>query len=241
MQTAHTYSSELLAAMTLLTRPDLWHPVPASRPPGLQAHHPLEQCMQPEAGYSQISASTGYFGTGRILGGCWQGQSRKGRRWVFCPRLCVPSPLDATQGPRLPQGRTHPPQTPTSAQRVSEANRGRHGLGAPGSNLSGRSGQEECVFICCVPTAVISASGKTQSSLQVGEASETNRRGDGEHQKESNHPGWVLIGYGTFLERLLGMGHNMRCWQDKRNDALTLTYSCLRPSVSIRRSKVVTR
>lgn len=34
----------------------------------------------------------------------------EGKEMGFCPRLCVSSSLDATQGPRLPQGRTHPPQ-----------------------------------------------------------------------------------------------------------------------------------
>lgn len=53
---------------------------------------------------------------------------------------------------------------------------------------------------------------------------------------------WLLIGYRTFLEHLPDMGHNMRCWQDARTDALTL-YVALRvptPSVSTGRSKVVT-
>lgn len=145
LQTAHTYSSELLAAVTLLTRPTFGIP---SRPPGRQASRPIipwSSAGSQKQDTARFQPVRGYFGTGRILGGCWQGQSRKGRRWVFCPRLCVPSPLDATQGPRLPQGRAHPPQTPTSAQRVSEANRGRPGLGAPISvaTVGGR------VFICC--------------------------------------------------------------------------------------------
>lgn len=80
-------------------------------------------------------------------------------------------------------------RTTTQPSQPQRQTRGRLGFGALGSNLSGHSGQEECVFICCVPTAVTSASGKTQSSLEVREASETNRRGDGEHKKESSHSG----------------------------------------------------
>lgn len=75
LQTAHTYSSELLAAMTLLTRPDLWHPVPASRPPGPSspgAVHAARSRIQPD--FSQYGAILGQ-------GGSWEdaGKVRVGR------------------------------------------------------------------------------------------------------------------------------------------------------------------
>lgn len=83
-------------------------------------------------------------------------------------------------------------RTPTSAQPSAEANWGQARFEALGSNLSSHSGQEECVFICCVQTALTSASGKTQSSLGGGEMSEINQRGDGEYEKESNPSGMLL-------------------------------------------------
>lgn len=113
----------------------------------------------------------GYFGTGRILGGCWRGQSRKGKRWVFCPRLCVPSLLDAAQGPEAATRKN----TPTTGLQpwpgwLQKKTGGRHRSGALGSKSSGHSGTEECVFICCVLTA---------SDFSIRQESELSRRGRG--------------------------------------------------------------
>lgn len=181
MQKAHTYSSELLVAVTLLTRPDLWHPIP-----GPQAHHsPGEQCMQAKSrmqpNLSQYMAILGQ-------GGSWEdaGKVRVGREGGgFSAHDYVSQALwmpPRAQGCHKEEHTHH--RTPTSAQAVAEANWGRARFEALGSNLSSHSGQEECVFICCVQTALTSASGNTQSSLG-GERCQKPTRGKMENMRKS--------------------------------------------------------
>ena len=107
--------------MTLLTRPDLWHPVPS-----LQAHSsPGEQCMQLRSriqpAFSQYMASLGQ-------GGSWEdaGKVRVGREGGgFSAHDYVSQALwmpPRGQGCHKEEHTHH--RTPTSAQPASEANWG---------------------------------------------------------------------------------------------------------------------